>query len=88
MPHSHLRDMGIQSFVLISLFFFFLYRTGATGASISFYTFCINCYKIQMCNSIASIFDTNEELVMVDSRTNFAVNLTEEYSRSYEHLFT
>ena len=30
---------------------------------------------MQMCNSIASIFGTIEERVMVDSRTKFAVNL-------------
>ena len=30
---------------------------------------------MQTCNSIASIFGTNEERVMVDSRTKFVVNL-------------
>ena len=34
-----------------------------------------NCYKTQMCNSISLIIGTNEERVMVDSRTKFAVNL-------------
>ena len=48
---------------------------GTTGASISFCTLCKNCYKMQMCNSIASIFGTNEERVMVDSCTKFVVNL-------------
>ena len=49
---------------------------GATGASISFRTFGKNCYKLQMCNLIASIFITNEECVTMDSRTKFAVNLS------------
>ena len=31
---------------------------------------------MQMCNLIASIFSTNEECVMVDSRTKFVVNLS------------
>ena len=51
------------------------YGGGATGALISFCTLCKNCYKMQTCNSIASIFGTNEERVMVDSRTMFVVNL-------------
>ena len=42
---------------------------------ISFRTLCNNCYKMQTRNSIALIFGTNEEHVMVDSRTKFAVNL-------------
>ena len=46
------------------------------GALISFRTFCKNYYKMQMCNSIASSFGTNEEPVTVDSRTKFAVNLS------------
>ena len=45
------------------------------GASISFHTLCKNCYKMQMCILIASIFGTNEERVMVDSRTKRVVNL-------------
>ena len=45
------------------------------GASISFRILCKNCYKTQTCNSIASIFSTNEEHVTVDSRTKFVVNL-------------
>ena len=45
------------------------------GASISFRTLCKTCYKMQTCNSIASIFGTNEERVMVDSHTKFVVNL-------------
>ena len=49
---------------------------GATGASISFRTLSKNCYKMQMCNSIATIFGTNEERVTVDSRTKFIVNLS------------
>ena len=56
-------------------FVFFLCRTGVTGPSISFRTLCTNCYKMQMCNLIASIFGTNEECVTVDSRTKFVVNL-------------
>ena len=47
----------------------------ATRASIYFCTLCKNCYKMQTCNSIASIIGTNEECVMVDSCTKFAVNL-------------
>ena len=69
--------MGVQKFVLISSFFSSsCVLWGATGASISFCTLCKNCYKMQMCNSIASIFGTNEERVMVDSRTKLVVNLS------------
>ena len=46
------------------------------GASISFRTLSKNYYKMQMCNSIATIFGTNEECVTVDSRTKFVVNLS------------
>ena len=46
------------------------------GASISFRTLCKNCYKMQMRNTIASIFGTNEERVTMDSRTKFIVNLS------------
>ena len=49
---------------------------GATGALISFRTLCKNCCKMQTCNSIALIFGTNEERVMVDSCTKFVVNLS------------
>ena len=49
---------------------------GATGASISFRTLSKNCYKMQTCDSIATIFGTNEECVTVDSRTKFVVNLS------------
>ena len=59
--------MGIQNFV-----YFFLC---CTGALISFRTLCKNCYKMQTCNLITSIFGTNEEHVTVDSRTKFVVNL-------------
>ena len=45
---------------------------GVTGASIYF---CTLCDKIQTCNLIASIIGTNEERVMVDSQTKFAVHL-------------
>ena len=69
--NSHLRDMGIQSFILISSFFLLM----PYGASIYFCTLCKNCYKMQTCTLIASIFDTNEERVTVGSRTKFAVNL-------------
>ena len=48
---------------------------GAMGASIYFRTLCKNCYKMQTCSLIASIFGTNEEHVTVDSRTKFVVNL-------------
>ena len=44
-------------------------------ASISFRTLCKHCYKMQTCNSIASIFGTTEEHITVDSRTKFVVNL-------------
>ena len=67
--------MGIQNFILISSFFSYAVR-GATGASISFCTLCTNCYKMQTCNSVASIFGTNEEHVTVDSHTKFVVNLS------------
>ena len=53
----------------------YIYHMGAMGASISFRTLCKNCYKMQTCNSIASIFDTNEECVTVDTCTTFVVNL-------------
>ena len=60
----------------IFVFFLFLCRTpGVTGVPISFRTLCKNCYKMQTCNLIASIFGTNEECVMVDSCTKFVVNL-------------
>ena len=55
------------------LHFFLLCRTGAL---ISFRTLSKNCYKMQMCSLIAMIFGTNEERVMVDSRTKFVVNLS------------
>ena len=45
------------------------------GFDFSFCTLCKNCYKMQTCHSIASIFGTNEEHVTVDSCTKFAVNL-------------
>ena len=57
------------------VFFSFYAARGATGALISFGTLCKNCYKTQACNSIASIFSTNEERVTVDSPTKFAMNL-------------
>ena len=68
--------MGVQNFALISLFFSSNAIWGATGASISFRTLSKNCYKMQTCNSIATIFGTNEECVTVDSHTNFVVNLS------------
>ena len=66
--------MGVQSFILISSFFSYAVW-GATGTSIYFHTLCKNCYKTQTCNLIALIFGKNEEHVMVDSHTKFAVNL-------------
>ena len=63
--------MGTQSFILVSSFFFFLCHMPL----IYFHTLCKNCYKMQMCNSVASIIGTNEECVMVDLCTKFAVNL-------------
>ena len=48
---------------------------GGYGALISFRTLRKNCYKMQMCNSIAWIFGTNEEHVTVDSCSKFVVNL-------------
>ena len=58
--------MGVQSFVLFFSFFFPSYAVqGLEGLR----------YKLQTCNSIASIFGTNEDRVTVDSRTKFAVNL-------------
>ena len=67
--------MGVQSFILISSIFSSYAVQGGYGASISFCTLSKNCYKMQTCNSIASIFGTNEEHVMVNSPTKFAVNL-------------
>ena len=64
--------MGVQNFILIYSFFSYAVR----GASIPFHTLCKNCYKMQMCDSIASIFGTNEECVTVDLRTKFVVNLS------------
>ena len=52
-------------------FFVFMY----VGFDFSFRTLCKNCYKMQMCNSIALIFGTNEEYVMVDSCAKYTVNL-------------
>ena len=63
--------MGIQNFNFV---FFSSYAV--RGASISFRTLGKNCYKTQTCNSIASIFGTNEEHVTVDSRTKFVVSLS------------
>ena len=67
--------MGVHNFVLISWFFSSYAVRGAMGASVSFCTLCKNCYKMQTCNSIASIFGTNEERVTVDPRTKFVVKL-------------
>ena len=66
--------MDVQNFILISLFCSYSVR-GAMGSSISFRTLCKNCYNMQTCNLIASIFGTNEECVTVDSRAKFVVNL-------------
>ena len=68
--------MGVQNVVLISSFFSSYVVRGATRALISFRTLCKNCYKMQTCNWIATIFGTNEERVTVDSRTKFVVNLS------------
>ena len=68
--------MGVQTFVIISSFFSSYAVRGAKGVSIYFCTLCKNCYKMQRCNSIASIFSTNEERVTVDSPTKFVVNLS------------
>ena len=57
------------------------------GALINFCTLCKNCYKTQTCNSIASIFGTNEEYIKVNLCTKFAVYESDKYPRSYEHLF-
>ena len=65
--------MGIQNFGLI--YSFLSSYAVATEALISFCTLCKNFYKMQTCTSIALIFGTNEEHVMVDSRTTFVVNL-------------
>ena len=58
----------------------FIFFLCCTGASIYFHTLCKNCYKTQACNSIASIFGTNEECIKMSSCNKFA-----EYQRSYEH---
>ena len=65
---------GIQSFILISSFFPSYVIQGLRDFNL-FHTLCKNCYIMQMYTSIASIFFTNEECVMVDSPTKFAVNL-------------
>ena len=64
-----------------------LYGGGAMGASISFRALCKNCYKIQMCNSISLIVGTNGEHVNGGFMYHICCE-SEEYSRSYEHLFT
>ena len=66
--------MDIQSFILISSFSSYAVR-GLRGFQFIF-AVCKNCYKTQTCNLVALIFGTNEECVMVDSRTKFAVNLS------------
>ena len=68
--------MGVQNFILISSFFSSYAIRGAMGASIYFRTLCKNCYKMQTCNLIASIFGTNEEHVTMDAHTKFVVNLS------------
>ena len=70
--NSHLRDMNIQSFDLITLFFSSYAVMRDTEASEYFCTLCKNCYKIQMCNWIAAIFGTNEEHIKMNSCTKFA----------------
>ena len=67
--------MGVQSFILISSVLSSYAVGGATGASIYSDTLCKNCYKMQMCTSIASIFGINEECIKVNSCTKFTVNL-------------
>ena len=48
-------DIGVQSFILISLFFF-LHCTGATGASIYFRTLCKKCkHVIRLPRSLAQM---------------------------------
>ena len=63
--------MSIQSFVLISLFFLLMLYGGYGG--FDFFTHTLQI--LQICNSIALIFGTNEERIMVDSCTKFVVNL-------------
>ena len=48
---------------------------GGYGTSIYFCILCKNCDKRKPYNSISLIFGTNEEHVMVDSRTKFPVNM-------------
>ena len=70
--------MVIQSFILISLIFSsYAIRGmgGLQGLQFLFTHFAKKIYKTQTCNSIAAICGTNEERVMVDSPTKFAVNL-------------
>ena len=59
---------------------------GAMEAWIQFRIAWKNCYTMQTCNSIASIFGTNEDDVTVDSHTKFYCE-SEEYLKSYECLF-
>ena len=56
-------------------FNFFVFFLCSTVALIYFHTLYKYCYKMQMCDLIPSIFGTNEEHVMVDSHTKFAMNL-------------
>ena len=63
---------GRSKFHLYLFFLLIMQYEGYWGASIYFHTLCKNCYKTQTCNSIASIFGTNEEQ---DSYIKFAVNL-------------
>ena len=62
------------SFEFLRFFLLMLYG-GLRGLRFIF-ALCKNCYKMQMCNSIASIFGTNEERVTMDSHTKFVVNLS------------
>ena len=64
--------MGVQNFILISWFFFFLLMP---YSGFDFFSHTLQ-YEMQTCNSIASIFGTNEERVTVDSRTKFDLNLS------------
>ena len=80
--NNHLRDIGIQTFVLISSFFSSYAVRGLRFLFAHFAKIAIKCKRVTRVpkkkkkKKISTIFCTNEERVTVDSRTKFAVNLS------------
>ena len=66
--------MGVQIFILSKFFSSYAVRE-LLELRFLFAHFAKIAIKMQMCNSIASIFGTDEEHVTVDSHTMFVVNL-------------